>query len=103
MAKYYKLIDAEDRSLIFKLPRSGDGGEAVYDASIRLVPGKKYVEYIDDPVFMRALLDQNYTITYTDARKRALDACGARYEVIRTGCSSCGRKKLLYWLVEVVE
>ena len=102
MAKYYKLIDAEDCSHLFTLPRSGNTG-AVYDARIRLEPGKKYVEYIDDPVFMRALLDLQDTMAYTDSRKRALDACGARYEEIRTGCSACGRKKLLYWLVEVVE
>ena len=39
---------------------------------------------------------------YTEERKRALDACGARYEELKTGCCG-GRKKLHVWLVEVVE
>lgn len=101
MAKYYKLIDAEDRSHVLRLPHSEDGGAVYRKHPVR--PGEKYVDFIDDPVFMRALKeDVFYVMDYTEDRKRKLDACGARYQEIRTQCCG-GRRKLQYWLMEVVE
>lgn len=101
MAKYYKLIDAENSSRTFHLPHT-ENGKAVYQFTT-LHPGQKYVGYIDDPVFMRAIQqDACVMMDYTEARLRALDACGARYEESRTKCCG-GRRKLKVWLVEVVE
>ena len=101
MAKYYKLIDAENSSHMLNLPVEKNG-MGVYERFV-LHPGQKYTEHIDDPVFMKALLnDVSALMDYTEERKRALDACGARYEELKTGCCG-GRKKLRVWLVEVVE
>lgn len=101
MATYYKLIDAEDSARTFNLPHT-ENGKAVYQY-MTLYPGQKYSGYIDDPVFVRALKEDAVALLdYTDARKRALDACGARYEETRTRCCG-GRRKLKVWMVEVVE
>lgn len=100
MAQYYKLIDAEDGTRTFNLPHT-ENGKAVYQF-MTLHPGQKYVGYIDDPVFIKALKDASVMMDYTDQRKAALDACGARYEESRTRCCG-GRRKLKVWLVEVVE
>lgn len=101
MAKYYKLIDAENSARTFNLPHMEDG-KAVYKFRT-MYPGDTYTVYADDPVFVRALKeDAHVLMDYTDARKKALDACGARYEETRTRCCG-GRKKIKVWLVEVVE
>ena len=100
MAKYYKLIDAEDAAIVLNLPHT-ENGKAVYRHR-RLYPGERYTAYADDPVFVRALKEAVVDRDYTEARKRALDACGARYEETQTRCCG-GRRKLTVWLVEVVE
>ena len=101
MAQYYKLIDAENSSRTFNVPHM-ENGVAVYRFRT-LHPGERYTVYADDPVFIRALKeDAVTTLDYTEERKRALDACGARYEETRTRCCG-GRRKLKVWLVEVVE
>ena len=102
MARYYKLIDAADSAETFNLAHREDG-RSVYKF-YTMYPGVKYSEHADDPLFLKMLTeDAHKKIHYTDERKKALDACGARYEV--TTCKTCGgRKRFLdVWLVEVVE
>lgn len=101
MAKYYKLIDAENSVRIFNLPHR-ESGKNVYKYRT-LHPGDQYTVYADDPVFVKALKEDAYVfLDYTEERKKALDACNARYEIqTRTCCG--GRKKIKVWLVEVVE
>ena len=101
MAQYYKLIDAENSSRTFNLPHM-ENGKAVYRFRT-LHPGEKYTVYADDELFIRKIKeDAVVLLDYTDERKRALDACGARYEETKTRCCG-GRRKLKVWLVEVVE
>lgn len=102
MAKYYKLIDIADAPMVFWLPRTGKNGGVVYE-SFKLLPGKKYDEYINDSVYMSALLDAHKKIDYTPERQRILDECGAKYK--ETKCVPCngGKKRLDVWFVEVVE
>lgn len=101
MAKYYKLIDAEKIARSFNLPHR-ENGVNVYRFRT-LYPGDEYTVYADDPVFVSALKNDAWVmLDYTDARVKALDACGARYEVQTKHCCG-GRKKLKVWLVEVVE
>lgn len=102
MAKYYKLIDAADSAETLNLPHR-ENGRNVYKF-YTLYPGTKYVEHVDDELFVKTLKeDCHKRIPYTEERIAALSACNARYEV--TMCKTCGgRKKMIdVWLVEVVE
>ena len=102
MARYYKLIDAADSAETFNLPYRSNGRN-VYKF-YTLYPGVKYSEHADDDLFVKTLReDAHKKIPYTEERQKALDACGARYEV--TKCKTCGGMKrfLEAWLVEVVE
>lgn len=101
MSKTYKLIDAVDVPQTFWIPHTTKSGMK-YEY-VKMLPGKEYEEYIDDDVFMTALLDAHEKMDYTPERKAALDACGARYK--ETKCVPCngGRKRLDVWFVEVVE
>lgn len=100
--KYYKLIDAENSARTFNLPHMEDG-KAAYKF-YTMYPHEEYVSFVDDELFVRTLKnDCHVKIDYTVEREKAIQACGARYEI--TMCKSCGgRKKMIdVWLVEVVE
>lgn len=99
--RYYKLIDPFDVSVRLYLPYQKSG--VVKHEVFILKPGKKYVEHMDDELFMSELLNATKEIPYTDERKAALDEYGAKYEV--KVCKPCqGRiKKLKVWFAEVVE
>lgn len=103
MAQYYKLIDVADSAETFSLPHR-ENGRNVYKF-YTLYPGRKYVEHIDDELFVKTLKeDCHKKIPYTPEREDILKACDARYEI--TMCKVCGggqAKKLDVWLVEVVE
>lgn len=99
--RYYKLIDPFDVPVRLYLPHSTKTG--IKHEVMVLNPGKKYEEYIDDEVFMDALLSATKEIPYSEERKEALMKYGAKFEEKR--CKPCqGRiKKLKVWFAEVVE
>lgn len=99
--RYYKLIDPFDVPVTLYLPHKANG--AIKHEAMRLLPGKKYSEFIDDEVFMNELLSATKDIPYSEERKAMLEAYGARFEERR--CKPCqGRvKKLRVWFAEVVE
>lgn len=99
--KYYKLIDPFDVPVSLYLPHTSKTG--VKYEIIQLKPGKKYEEFVDDPVFLQELLSASKDIPYSDERKAALEAYGAKFEERR--CKPCGGriKKLRVWFAEVVE
>lgn len=99
--RYYKLIDPFDIPVTLYLPHM-ENGTVKYE-SFRLLPGKKYEEFINDKLFMDSLLSATKDIPYTPERKALLDEYGARYE--EKVCKPCqGRvKKLSVWFAEVVE
>lgn len=99
--RYYKLIDPFDVPVRLYLPHKTKNG--IKHEVMVLNPGKKYEEFIDDEVFMNELLNATKEIPYSEGRKAALDAYGAKYEEKR--CKPCqGRiKKLKVWFAEVVE
>lgn len=102
MAKYYKLIDAASSAETFHIPHV-ENGKNVY-RFYTLYPGQKYVEHIDDPLFVKTLKeDCHKKIPWTQEREDALKKTNARYEVAM--CRACGgrSKKIDVWLVEVVE
>ena len=101
--KYYKLIDAENSARTFNLPHLLANGKADYKF-YTMYPHEEYVSFVDDEIFVRTLKnDCHVKIDYTPEREKAIQACGARYEI--TMCKSCGgrRKMIDVWLVEVVE
>lgn len=100
--RYYKLIDPFNVPVTKTLPHKTKNGVIKHEM-FTLRPKEKYDEFIDDDVFMGALLDETEKIPYTEDRQKALDDYGAKYEVIR--CKSCGGrvKKLKVWFAEVVE
>lgn len=102
MAKYYKLIDAANAAETFNIPHRENGVNKY--KFYTLYPGVKYVEHIDDELFVRTLReDCHKKIPWSPEREKALQKCGARYEI--SMCKSCGgmSKKIDVWLVEVVE
>lgn len=100
MARYYKLIDAVDSPMTFWVPHQTK--TVPKHEYIKLLPGKMYDEYIDDPVFLSAIKDAHRKINHTPQMEAALNECGARYE--KTKCIPCsGKKQLDVWFVEVVE
>lgn len=101
MAKYYKLIDAVSTSQTFNLPHMVNGNR-VYKY-YTLYPNTKYVEHIDDPIFMDTLKDAHKRLQYSPQLEKTLKESGIRHEVIT--CKVCGgrAKKIDVWLVEVVE
>lgn len=99
--KAYKLIDAVDVPQTFWIPHTVKSGMK-YEY-VKILPGKLYDEYIDDPVFMAALLDAHKKMDYTPERKAALDKCGARYKEARCVPCNGGKKRLDVWFVEVVD
>lgn len=99
---YYKLIDAATSAETFNLPYR-ENGRNVYKF-YTLYPGQKYVEHVDDELFLKTLReDCHKKIQWSPERENALKKCGARYEI--TMCRVCGghAKKIDVWLVEVVE
>lgn len=97
---YYKLIDPFDVPVRLYLPHKVK--DSVKHESMILYPKKKYVEYIDDEMFMDALLDSYKDIPYTPEREKSLQNYGARYEIHK--CTPCqGRvKKLRVWFAEAI-
>lgn len=97
---YYKLIDPFDIPVRLYLPHKVQN--SVKHESLILYPKKKYSEYIDDEVFMEALLSAYKEIPYSEERKKALDDYGAKYEV--KVCAPCGGrvKKLKVWFAEAI-
>lgn len=97
---YYKLIDPFDVPVRLYLPHKVQN--SIKHESLILYPHKKYDEYVDDEVFMDALLNAYKEIPYSEERKKALDAYGAKYEV--KVCTPCqGRvKKLRVWFAEAI-
>lgn len=100
--KYYKLIDAITTAQGFYAPHLTESGVIKWE-SFQMLPGEKYDEFIDDPVFMNHMTENAHKkIDYTPERKAVLDACGARYK--ETKCVPCsGKRRLDVWFVEVVE
>lgn len=99
--RYYKLIDAVDTPMSFYVPHTSKTGGKVYER-LRMLPGKKYDEYIDDEIFMQAITEAHDKIDYTLEREEALKRTGARYTKPKRTCN-CQRQKLDVWFVEVVE
>lgn len=98
---YYKLIDPFDTSVRLYLPHKQ--GSGIKHEAFILYPKKKYDEYVDDEVFMEALLSAYKDIPYSEERKKVLEEYGAKFEEHK--CTPCqGRvKKLKVWFAEVCE
>ena len=99
--RYYKLIDPYDTPVNLYLPHKD--GSAIKHEALRLLPKKKYEEYVDDPVFIEALLSCTKEIAYSEESKKILEDYSAKFEV--KVCTPCqGRvKKLKVWIAEVIE
>lgn len=99
--KYYKLIDAITVPMQFYIPHTSKSGGKKYEL-LRLVPGKKYDGYIDDPVFTQALYEAHDKVNYTPELKKALEDAGARFTIPKRTCT-CQKQKIDVYFVEVVE
>lgn len=97
---YYKLIDPFDTEVRVYLPHKQ--GSGVKSEPFLLKPNKKYEEYVDDEIFMDALLAETKEITYSKEREDALRKYGAKFDV--KICKVCGgrKKKLVVHFAEVV-
>lgn len=97
---YYKLIDCQKTAIRMYLPHE-DKGKAVYNHHT-LYPNTRYSTYVNDPVFMDALLKATAEVKFTEEGQTALDLAGIEYELKL--CKACGGrvKKLKYRPVEVI-
>ena len=99
---YYKLIDAATSAETFNIPHREK--DRIVHKFYTLYPGQKYVEHVDDELFVKTLReDCHKRIPWSPEREAALKKCGARYEI--STCRVCGghAKKIDVWLVEGVE
>lgn len=98
---YYRLIDAIQVPKSFIAWKTGAHGVKSHCRG-RLVPGRDYFDYVDDPVFIASLKELHDRFDYSPELEKACVDCGAKYELPKRTCS-CQRQKIDIWYVEVVE
>lgn len=100
MEKYYKLIDGWQAAEVIPLPYRQNG--KVHTRFFTLYPNTKYVEHIEDDIFVEKLKRHTRDIPYDADKEARLVADGVPCEVVV--CKVCGGKKknLRVNVVEVV-
>jgi len=100
MSKYYKLIDGWKSAETFPLPFRNDRGY-IQHKFFTLYPNTKYVEHVEDELYVEKLLSAQRAIVYDPEKEEMLKSIGAKYEI--TTCPVCGGRRQSKLLVNVVE
>lgn len=100
MSKYYKLIDGWQSAETFPLPFVNEKGYT-QTKFFTLYPNTKYVEHIEDEMYMERLLKSQRSVAYDADKEDMLKKAGVPYEIKK--CPVCGGRQASKLFVNVVE
>lgn len=96
----YKLIDLLTNPIQKPVWVTGKSGRVL--KRVRLVPGRLYHDYVDDPVFCESIKNLTHDLTWTKALEATVKEKGIQYTLPKRTCT-CQSQKIRIWCVEVIE